>query len=128
MPIRTGSPRTARSQHFPVLASATNRLSSFLTLRYYFHNYIFKQCYKSYSVFAQFQKENKNTAELLCNFPQIWCQKKTYEAFEDMTKRDPHSPGEFRIKGPLVNSKEFALAYQCKSKSPMNPVDKCEVW
>ena len=59
---------------------------------------------------------------------QIWCQKKTDEAYERMTKTDTHSPGIFRVKGAMVNSKEFAKAFNCKLGDNMNPRDKCEVW
>ncbi|XP_063676742.1 neprilysin-4-like isoform X3 [Bolinopsis microptera] len=69
-----------------------------------------------------------NEQAFFLSYAQIWCQKKTKEAFELMTKVDPHSPGIFRIEGPLVNSKEFSKAFKCSSETPMNPTDKCEVW
>ena len=45
-----------------------------------------------------------------------------------MIEEDPHSPGVFRVRGAVVNSKEFAKAFDCKLGDPMNPKDKCEVW
>ncbi|KAL5264203.1 hypothetical protein ACHWQZ_G005326 [Mnemiopsis leidyi] len=69
-----------------------------------------------------------NEQAFFLSYAQIWCQKKTKEAFQKMTKEDPHSPGIFRIKGPLVNSEEFAKAFKCSKDSPMNPAKKCVVW
>ena len=69
-----------------------------------------------------------NDQAFFLSYAQIWCQKKTTEAYHTMTKTDWHSPGRFRIKGPLVNSREFAAAYGCQKDAPMNPSDKCEVW
>ncbi len=39
-----------------------------------------------------------------------------------------YAPNRFRAIGPLVNSPEFADAFQCSLGSPMNPVKKCEIW
>ena len=41
---------------------------------------------------------------------------------------DPHSPGRFRITGTVQNSDEFMQAFSCKSKSMMNPSNKCQLW
>jgi putative endopeptidase len=44
--------------------------------------------------------------------------------------RDPHSPGEYRINGVLVNIPEFADAFSCKAGQKMvKPKEKlCKVW
>lgn len=39
-----------------------------------------------------------------------------------------HSPAQFRVLGPLSNMKDFARDYNCPEGSPMNPINKCEVW
>jgi putative endopeptidase len=36
-----------------------------------------------------------------------------------MIQTDPHSPGEFRVNGPLSNMPEFAAAFGCKEGDPM---------
>ncbi|XP_062123109.1 neprilysin-2-like [Drosophila sulfurigaster albostrigata] len=57
-----------------------------------------------------------------------WCTKYRKEYLDLWIKTDEHSPSEFRILGPLSNSKEFSKDFQCPEGSPMNPVHKCEVW
>ena len=32
------------------------------------------------------------------------------------------------VVGAVVNSQEFAEAFQCKEDSAMNPKNKCELW
>jgi len=46
------------------------------------------------------------------------------------TNTDPHSPGEYRINGVVVNMPEFAHAFSCKTGQPMvNDTAKiCRVW
>ncbi|OQR88579.1 endothelin-converting enzyme 1, metalloprotease family M13 [Thraustotheca clavata] len=61
-------------------------------------------------------------------FAQEWCEKRS-DAFETLLlNTDPHSPGKWRVHGPLYNSQAFASAFQCPPGSPMNPIDKCIIW
>ncbi|HEX5130824.1 MAG TPA: M13 family metallopeptidase [Usitatibacter sp.] len=51
----------------------------------------------------------------------------------DETKRvravtDPHSPGKWRVNGPVANMPEFAQAFSCKPGAPLNPPKRCRVW
>jgi membrane metallo-endopeptidase-like protein 1 len=39
-----------------------------------------------------------------------------------------HSPGQFRVLGPMSNMKDFSVDFSCPEGSKMNPVKKCEVW
>ncbi|HSA94081.1 MAG TPA: M13 family metallopeptidase [Terriglobales bacterium] len=43
---------------------------------------------------------------------------------------NPHSPGEYRINGVVVNMPEFGQAFACKAGDPMvKPADKvCKIW
>ncbi|XP_018323598.2 endothelin-converting enzyme homolog isoform X2 [Agrilus planipennis] len=61
-------------------------------------------------------------------FAQVWCSSVTKEATMLQIEKDQHSPAKYRVIGSLSNLKEFSDVFQCKSGSPMNPKDKCEVW
>ncbi|KAH8393841.1 hypothetical protein KR215_002255 [Drosophila sulfurigaster] len=59
---------------------------------------------------------------------QTWCTKDRKEFLDLLITTNEHSPSEFRVLGPLSNSKEFSKDFQCPEDSLMNPVHKCEVW
>jgi putative endopeptidase len=50
---------------------------------------------------------------------QIWRQNITPEALRVRINTDPHSPGQWRVDGPLSNLPQFAAAFGCKSGDPM---------
>lgn len=59
---------------------------------------------------------------------QTWC-----SANRDwMTKMaitvDTHAPSQFRVIGSVKNNREFSKDFGCASGTPMNPVQKCEIW
>lgn len=58
----------------------------------------------------------------------VWCNKYRPEALKARVITDPHSPGEFRVIGPMSNMPEFAKDFNCPLGSPMNPAKKCTVW
>ncbi|XP_015119420.1 neprilysin-1 [Diachasma alloeum] len=62
------------------------------------------------------------------NYAQIWCGSMTPEDALTKIRSSVHSPGPFRVLGPLSNSEDFARAYNCPPGSPMNPMHKCSVW
>ncbi|XP_046742992.1 neprilysin-2 isoform X2 [Diprion similis] len=57
-----------------------------------------------------------------------WCSKYRPEAIKLRITTGFHSPGEFRVLGPLSNMKEFAADFNCPIGSAMNPERKCSVW
>ncbi|KRF83081.1 neprilysin-2 isoform X3 [Drosophila virilis] len=59
---------------------------------------------------------------------QTWCAKYRKESLKMRITTGVHSPSEFRVLGSLANMKDFAKDFQCPEGSPMNPVQKCEVW
>ena len=61
-------------------------------------------------------------------YGQLWCAMATEEIEQMLIKTDPHSPPSFRVIGPLSQYPEFAEAFSCDPGTPMNPVERCEVW
>jgi putative endopeptidase len=59
---------------------------------------------------------------------QVWCTERTIESERLQVQTDPHSPSKFRVIGPMVNHPGFAPTFSCAAGTPMNPVQKCEVW
>ncbi len=41
---------------------------------------------------------------------------------------DPHSPGQYRVNGLMVNMPEFQQAFSCKAGDPMVSAKPCRVW
>uniref|UniRef100_A0A0K2UQD6 Uncharacterized protein n=1 Tax=Lepeophtheirus salmonis TaxID=72036 RepID=A0A0K2UQD6_LEPSM len=61
-------------------------------------------------------------------FSQVWCSSSTKETDHFQLMEDHHSPGKFRVLGPLSNFKEFANVFLCSPYSKMNPKERCEIW
>jgi len=59
---------------------------------------------------------------------QVWCEIQTPEHLLGQVLGDPHSPGKFRVIGPLGNSDDFQREFSCPADAPMNRVDKCKLW
>jgi predicted metalloendopeptidase len=59
---------------------------------------------------------------------QTWCSVYRPEALKMRITTGVHSPAQFRVLGPLSNMPHFAKDFNCPENSPMNPMDKCEVW
>lgn len=72
------------------------------------------------------EKEANQT--LFLAFAQTWCGLDRDAAIINQIKTDPHSPGEWRAKGVVMNSLHFEDAFSCKKGTPMNPEKKCQLW
>ncbi|XP_056631851.1 neprilysin-2 isoform X2 [Diorhabda sublineata] len=57
-----------------------------------------------------------------------WCSKYRPESLKLRVLTGYHSPGRFRVLGPLRNSEYFRKDFKCPSGSNMNPNKKCTVW
>ena len=61
-------------------------------------------------------------------FAQAWCSNTQEEKALAILRSDTHSLPRFRVNGVVSNSADFADAFKCKARSPMNPEEKCNLW
>ncbi|XP_038076772.1 neprilysin-1-like isoform X2 [Patiria miniata] len=61
-------------------------------------------------------------------FGQMWCSVYRPEGVTSQILGGVHSPGRYRVIGPMQNNEVFARAFNCSPSSYMNPTDKCNVW
>ncbi|MFM8796411.1 MAG: M13-type metalloendopeptidase, partial [Betaproteobacteria bacterium] len=54
--------------------------------------------------------------------------KQRNEALEQQIRTGQHSPGPFRVRGPLSNMPAFAQTYGCKPGDGMVAEDPVSVW
>ncbi len=59
---------------------------------------------------------------------QVWCTNYRDASLKDQIETGSHSPGVYRILGPLSNSEEFNADFKCGAKAAMNRENKCKVW
>jgi putative endopeptidase len=63
------------------------------------------------------------------SFAQVWCGNLTPQAAVNQAKTNPHSTGEWRVKGTVQNFDEFGKAFGCKKGDPMMPASGgCRTW
>ncbi|XP_026684876.1 neprilysin-2-like [Diaphorina citri] len=96
-----------------------------------------KEAYNAYNVWTRKYGEEPRLPGLQQYSPRqmfwisaasTWCSLYRPESLKIRIRTGYHSPGEFRVLGPLSNLKEFARDFQCPAGSRMNPPHKCEVW
>lgn len=62
------------------------------------------------------------------SFAQSWCSVSQHDYNARLITTDVHSPHEFRVRGVVSNSPEFASDFNCPADAKMNPAKKCSVW
>ena len=62
------------------------------------------------------------------SYAQLGCSKYRDENLKHLILTGFHTPGPYRIIGPLTNSVDFAKDFNCPLGSKMNPSKKCKVW
>jgi putative endopeptidase len=63
------------------------------------------------------------------SFAQVWCGSMTQQAAITQAKTNPHSTGEWRVKGTVQNFDAFGKAFGCKKGDPMMPSSGgCRTW
>lgn len=58
----------------------------------------------------------------------VWCSKYRPETLKMRVLTGYHSPGNFRVMGPMRNFDEFSKDFNCPLGTKMNPKHKCTVW
>ena len=66
--------------------------------------------------------------QFFLGFAQAWCGSYRDESMRLLVATNPHSPPQYRVNGPLSNTKEFAEAWKCQPGQKMVKKDRCEVW
>ncbi|XP_034236596.1 neprilysin-2 isoform X1 [Thrips palmi] len=95
-----------------------------------------KQAYRAYNTWSEQNGPEPRLPGLPLNPRQLfwvsaassWCSKYRPEALRVRITTGYHSPGEFRVRGPMSNQEDFARDFNCPVGSPMNPAHKCQVW
>lgn len=62
------------------------------------------------------------------SFAQAFCSKTSDEAMTKRLNTDPHSPETWRVNAVMMNSDDFAKAFECPKNTNMNPEEKCKLW
>jgi putative endopeptidase len=61
------------------------------------------------------------------SFAQTWRKKLTEEALRQRINTDPHSPGNYRIRGPLMNFTPFYSAFNVQPGDKMYRADSARI-
>ncbi|XP_038077190.1 endothelin-converting enzyme homolog [Patiria miniata] len=96
-----------------------------------------REAYKAYKTNRPSVQEQLPGLEDLTNdqlfflsYSQVWCSVVTREGADWMVKYGVHSPGRFRVIGPLQNNENFHSAFGCQSGNYMykSQYSTCKVW
>lgn len=95
-----------------------------------------KEAYLAYESWTERHGEEKRLPGINLNPRQLfwisaantWCSQYRPESLKLRVLTGYHSPGRFRVNGPMSNSDQFAKDFNCPIGSAMNPKKKCHVW
>lgn len=73
-------------------------------------------------------RELSNDQLFFVAYAQMYCTLYHHQALKVDIMTNPHSPGMFRVQGPLSQNEGFAKAFSCRNGSRYNPVNKCHLW
>lgn len=91
-----------------------------------YYAYTLTDEYKSGEVIDGFTPDQR----FFIAYAQLWKINYTDEALKKRLATDPHSPGKYRVNGPLMNTPEFFKAFAIKEGSPMRKSKEeiAEIW
>jgi putative endopeptidase len=91
--------------------------------------------YQAFQKTAQYKAAQKidgftPSQRFFLGFAQIWRANQRPEALRQQIQTDPHSPGQYRTNGPLMNMPEFYEAFGCKDGNKMVRAtqDRSRIW
>ena len=75
-------------------------------------------------------KREVSEQRFFCGWTRGWCVKYTPELLRRLVLTNPHSPGNFRVLGPLSNMPEFYDAFALKDGDNMyrKAEDRAMIW
>ena len=93
----------------------------------------------AYDALQIYEKREGETAKIdgltqderfFINWATIWRTKMRDEAMKNRIKTDPHSPGQYRATGPIINMEAFYKTFDIKEGDPMYkaPEDRVIIW
>ncbi|KHJ40840.1 peptidase family M13 [Trichuris suis] len=62
------------------------------------------------------------------SFASFWCGQTNDKTLRSQLQTATHSPGKYRVIGPLRNYAPFARAFNCPDDSYMNRLQRCNLW
>jgi len=91
-----------------------------------FHAYMMTEEYKSGKLVKGFTPAQR----FFIGYAQLWKIKYTEEEMKNRIANDSHSPGMYRVNGPLMNCPEFFEAFDVKESDPMRneEVKVSKIW
>ncbi|KAI6242254.1 Neprilysin-1 [Aphelenchoides fujianensis] len=62
------------------------------------------------------------------SFANLLCTSMTKDQAVQAAIADSHAPSNWRVNGGVANMPQFARAFNCSAKAPLNPQTKCKIW